>query len=118
MILIVDDDPDVRESLADVLGDQGYTVAATADGLEALDWLERQARPCIILLDYAMPRCDGRQFRDAQRARPGLADIPVVLLTADVNLEEKRRQLGAVEHLAKPVDLSALLEIVRRHCAA
>jgi CheY-like chemotaxis protein len=63
-----------------------------------------------------MPRCDGASFRAEQRADARLAHIPVVLLTADVRLEEKRRALDAVDLLPKPVQLEELLEVVRRHC--
>lgn len=115
-ILIIDDDPDIRESLCDVLVDQGFEVAASADGLEALDYLRRSPPPCLILLDYMMPRCDGPTFRLEQKNDARLAAIPVVLLTADVRLEEKRRALDAVDLLAKPVQLDDLLAVVRRHC--
>lgn len=115
-ILIVDDDPDIRESLSDVLADQGFKVATSADGIEALAYLRASPAPCLILLDYMMPRCDGPTFRAAQRNDARLADIPVVLLTADVRIEEKQRVLDAVDLLAKPVQLEVLLEVVRRHC--
>lgn len=115
-ILIVDDDPDIRDSLSDVLADQGFEVAVSADGLEALEHLRRSPAPCLILLDYMMPRCDGPSFRLEQKNDARIAAIPVVLLTADVRVEEKRRVLDAVDLLAKPVQLEELLAVVRRHC--
>lgn len=115
-VLVVDDDPDLREAILDVLSDEGYAVDCAADGLEGLERLRSGERPCVILLDWMMPRCDGRQFRVAQRADPSIADIPVVLLTADMHLNDKLDVLDAADHLRKPVDLSRLLAVVGRHC--
>ena len=115
-ILIVDDDLDIREALADVLGDHGYAVFAAGDGFEALTYLRTNPAPSMILLDWMMPKCNGAQFRAQQLEDPILAKIPVVLLTADVNLEGKTRQLDAHAYLAKPVSLEHLLEVVARVC--
>jgi len=115
-VLVVDDDPDLREAVLDVLTDEGYAVDCAADGLEGLERLRSGERPCLILLDWMMPRCDGRQVRLAQCADPSIADIPVVLLTADMHLDEKLDALDAADYLRKPVDLSRLLAVVRRHC--
>jgi CheY-like chemotaxis protein len=115
-ILIVDDDHDIREALADVLGDNGYAVAAAGDGLEALAYLRENPAPSMILLDWMMPKCNGAQFRAQQLEDPTLAKIPVVLLTADVSLEDKTRQLDARAYLAKPVSLEHLLAVVARVC--
>jgi PAS domain S-box-containing protein len=115
-ILIVDDDPEIIESLVDVLSDEGYRVAAAHDGIEALDYLRRGPRPCLILLDWMMPNCDGPTFRRQQRAEPELADIPVVLLTADGKVGRKSSDLAAVAYLRKPVLLDELLRLVEKHC--
>jgi CheY-like chemotaxis protein len=69
-VLVVDDDAPVRELIAEALEHEGYAVATAADGLEALEWLDR-ARADAIVLDYAMPRCDGPAFAAAYRERPG-----------------------------------------------
>ena len=115
-ILLVDDDADLREVITDVLSDEGYAVDCAADGLEGLERLRAGERPGVILLDWMMPRCDGPQFRAAQRADPAIADIPVVLFTADMRLDDKLAVLDAVEYVRKPIQLSHLLAIVRRHC--
>src|SRR5579862_4602951 len=65
-ILIVDDDPDIRDSLKEVLEDEGYEVNGVANGREALDYLRKSPRPCVILLDLMMPVMDGWQFRREQ----------------------------------------------------
>ena len=113
-ILIVEDDFDVRDSLADILEDEGFSVATANDGEDALAYLRANPRPSLILLDWMMPRCNGAQFRVEQKSDPALADIPVVLLTADARIEEKQNGIDAADFVAKPVKLERLLAIVRR----
>ncbi len=115
-VLVVDDDFDVRDAIADVLEQEGIAAAFAADGQEALEWLRTHPRPCLILLDWMMPRCDGASFRVAQRGDPQLADIPVVLLTADARYGEKTRAIGADAYLRKPVDLNTLSNVLRSYC--
>src|SRR5262245_45582173 len=115
-ILIVDDDEGIIESLSDALADEGCDVAVARDGLEALERLRGGLRPCVILLDWMMPRCDGATFRQHQKADPALARIPVVLLTADARVVAKREDVGAVAHLRKPIALEKLLAVIAEHC--
>ena len=79
-VLIVEDDVAVAESLADVLRDEGYDAFVAGDGRQALDWLERNAPPELILLDLWMPVLSGEEFRSEQLALPELASIPVVVI--------------------------------------
>src|SRR5205814_8831977 len=85
-ILVVDDDPDIRDSLREVLEDEGYDVSCVGNGREALDHLKAASpRPCVILLDLMMPVMDGWQFRREQKKlEPELANIPLVVITATV----------------------------------
>lgn len=114
-LLVVDDDRGIRESLADVLGDEGFTVHTSADGHEALRFLRTHPPPRLILLDWMMPGCNGAQFRSEQLADPQLAQIPVVLLTADARTEDKQRLLGGVDFVSKPVRLEQLLAVIERY---
>lgn len=116
VVLLVDDDRDIREVLSDALESEGYCVMAAADGLEAIDALREAPRPCVILLDLMMPRMDGWQFRAEQSRDPTLEGIPVVILSADTAVAAKAKQLKAAGHLRKPVPLDALLDAVRAHC--
>jgi CheY-like chemotaxis protein len=116
-VLIVEDDFEIREILTEVLEDRGYSVAGAAHGEEALDWLHQHQPPRLILLDLMMPVMDGRQFRAAQQADPRIADVPVIVLSADEADAGGASALGAVGHLQKPVRLATLLEIVDRYCA-
>src|SRR5262245_60472537 len=115
-ILIVEDDADIREAMALVLQDDGYTVARSANGSEALAYLHASPPPSLILLDLMMPVMDGWQFRQEQRRDPALAPIPVVVVSADSHVRQKAEGIGAVDHLQKPVELERLLEMVHRHC--
>ena len=80
-VLIVEDDPDIRETLGEVLVSAGYETAEAANGLEALA-NARSAPPDLIVLDLMMPVMDGWQFRSAQRRDPALAAIPVIVISA------------------------------------
>ncbi|HZL17033.1 MAG TPA: response regulator [Polyangia bacterium] len=80
-LLVVDDDIDMRESLRDVLTEEGYRVTMAADGEEALSLLAGMERPCGVLLDLVMPVMSGNEFYRAMSAVPALADIPVLVLT-------------------------------------
>lgn len=113
-ILVVEDDRDVRETVIEALEDQGWLAVGVEDGAEALAWLSQNTAPALILLDLMMPRMNGAQFRSAQLADGGLADIPVVLLSADATLEQKARSLGTAGYLRKPVKLASLLDVAER----
>ena len=111
-ILVVDDDLDIRETLAEAMVLGGYLVSAAADGKVALEQA-RLNRPDLILLDLMMPVMSGWDFLKARRGEPPLASIPVVVVTAAFDREVE----GAVEVLQKPFDLARLLKIVARLCA-
>ena len=113
-LLIVDDDHDIRESLAEVLSDCGYQVSSAANGREAIALLAAEPPPAAILLDLMMPVMDGWQFREAQRADPRTRDIPVVVVSADGNLREKATAVQADAWLVKPIDIFDLLAILEK----
>ncbi len=114
-VLVVEDDPDIRGVLSDVLGDQGFAVSAAANGLEALAHLRRMyTPPKLILLDLMMPVMDGWQFRAAQREEPMIASIPVVVLSTAENLRSGGRELSGCEFLPKPIDFPQLVGAISR----
>jgi CheY-like chemotaxis protein len=119
VVLVVDDDPAIREALADLLGDEGYHVVTAMNGVEALDKLRApsQTRPCVILLDLMMPLMNGQQFFAAQQQDAALASIPIVLISADTGVRQKAASFGG-EYLAKPVRIETVLEVIERHCAS
>jgi CheY-like chemotaxis protein len=115
-VLVVDDDQDIRESLMDFLQDHGYTPVGAEHGLDALAKLGSSLqRPCLIILDLMMPVMDGRSFRAAQLRDPELSQIPVVVISAQGGASTKELQVR--DHLPKPLNLSALLAVLRTHCA-
>ena len=114
VILVVEDDLDVREGLVQVLQFEGYQAIGAENGLEALEHLRRSPRPDLILLDLMMPVMDGWQFRDAQRQDPSFARIPVVVISAGGRVEQKASALGADAYLLKPIDVDALLAVIER----
>jgi CheY-like chemotaxis protein len=117
-ILVVEDDPDVREVLIEILSDKGFVVAGASNGREALALLRSGAAlPHVVLLDIMMPVMDGRQFRTEQLADPALRAIPVVVLSAHINVEEAAIEMGAAGYMKKPVQLSLLLATVRHFCS-
>ena len=113
-VLIVEDDEDLREMMAQLLTLEGFQTAAVANGREALDYLYGSARPDVILLDLMMPVMDGWEFRRRQQADPILAPVPVIVLSA---LDQARAaNLDATAFLKKPLDFDHLLTLVRSHC--
>jgi CheY-like chemotaxis protein len=115
-ILIVEDDKDIRDGLAEILEDEGYVVVHATNGVEGLKYLRAGGRPALILLDLMMPIMDGWQFRTEQLMDPVLAPIPVIVLTADGDALPKASLLQAVCGLPKPVRLKDLMAAVQRAC--
>jgi CheY-like chemotaxis protein len=117
-LMIVDDDDDLRDALAEIMIAQGYEVAAFADARAALAALEGGRVPFLILLDLMMPGMSGWEFRAAQLSNPRLTTIPVVVVTAANTLTDGARTLSDVETLHKPFELDTLLTVVDRYAAA
>ena len=116
-VLIVEDDPDIAETLGLMLEDRGYRTETASNGRDALERLRRTPRPSLILLDLTMPVMDGREFRRVQLETPELAAIPVVVVTADAAADQ-RSGIDAPAWLVKPVALEALVDTVARYCGA
>jgi CheY-like chemotaxis protein len=115
-ILLVEDDPDLRDAVAEILTDEGFRVVRTADGREALAALKSGLDFCAILLDIRMPVMDGVEFRRHQLRDPDHAKVPVVAFSASSGEEAEVRALGIDTSIAKPVDLTALLRAVTGKC--
>ncbi|HEX8820711.1 MAG TPA: response regulator [Archangium sp.] len=113
IILLVEDEPDVRDAIEEALLAQGCQVVCAVDGDTALEWLSGGQRPSLVLLDFIMPRMNGWAFLERMRADPALDDVPVVSISA---LAVVHPSLSAV--LRKPFDLPSLLRTVRRFARA
>jgi len=111
-VLVVDDDRDVREVLADAVGATGRLVFTAADGTEALSRLEAGdlPRPCLIVLDWKMSPMGGQEFLEHLKLRQDAAQFPVLVMTGDSALLE-RGIPGVVGTVQKP-DFDALLRLI------
>jgi CheY-like chemotaxis protein len=117
-LMIVDDDDDLRDAIADIMSAQGYKIAAFADARAALASLESGGTPFLILLDLMMPGMSGWEFRAAQLKSPRLTPIPVVVVTAASTFIDGAAALPDIEILRKPFELDTLLTLVGRYAAA
>jgi DNA-binding response OmpR family regulator len=108
-VLVVDDDPMIREILLSALELDGYEAAAAGDGMAALEAVDRE-RPALVVLDLMMPRMDGFAFAAALEERGLRGQVPLLVLTADGRAEEKAARIGAEGWLEKPFALAELLE--------
>jgi CheY-like chemotaxis protein len=114
LVLVVDDDLDLRTAVGEVLEEEGYRVAQADNGETALALLRGGERPSLVLLDVMMPVLNGEQFLALQRTEPSIAEIPIVILTAAGLSEEYLGKLDADAVLEKPVPLRELLETVKK----
>lgn len=114
-ILLVEDDPDVSETLRGLLHAFGYDVRVAPDGNSAMRELRGGYTPRVILLDLMMPNMDGHRFREIQLDDPSLGQIPTVVITADARFDAAR--LGVAACFRKPFDPEALIEAIRRLAA-
>ena len=121
MILIVEDDVDVRDNLADVLQLAGYKIVTASNGLDAYERLRNAAEetlPDLILLDLTMPIMDGRHLRGELLKNEILARIPVVLISSAVDIKREAASLGAAGYVKKPFKLDVLLDLIERSSLA
>ena len=115
-VLVVDDDPDVREGMLAIFQACGYPAVGAANGYDGLQILKAGERPGLIVLDLMMPVMDGWQFRTAQMQQDDLAAIPTLVCSARSDAEPPARSMGAIAYLQKPIDFDRLLDIVEAHC--
>ena len=109
-ILLVEDDEDLRELLAELLRSHGHEVRVAEHGAQALAVLRNgEPLPALILLDMMMPIMDGPGFRAEQRKDPALAQIPVFVLTARGDSKTSMADMGCARLFGKPVPLASLL---------
>lgn len=110
-LLVVDDDPSILSTIAEILASENYLVETARNGLEALQVVE-QRRPWLVLLDMRMPILDGWGFVRALTERQ--ISLPVVVMTAAQDARAWAAEVGATGYLAKPFDLNELLDAVER----
>jgi CheY-like chemotaxis protein len=111
-ILVVDDEPDIRFTLADILKALGYSVRVASNGREALENIRAYGAPSIIVLDLMMPVMDGYQFWSEQHQDPKLAQVPVVVITAGTSV--RRDELDPFGVVPKPIKLPLLCSLIEK----
>jgi CheY-like chemotaxis protein len=117
LILVIDDEAEIRFLISELLVDEGYTVAQATNGREALAYLQTaNPLPCVILLDLMMPLMNGWDFLYARQSNPVFAPIPIVAISAFRALAESAAVLGIQGVLDKPFDMDRLLATVQRYC--
>jgi len=116
IVLVIEDDPDMREIEKTALGGGGYEVLLAANGQEGRETLACR-RPCVILLDLMMPVMDGLTFLAERRKRKLAETVPVLCVSAaGHSMVERALRLGAMECLNKPTDFDHLCERVAHYC--
>ena len=113
-ILLVEDDAAIRQVVADGLALEGYQAEGVSNGREALDWLEREGPPAVVVLDLLMPIMNGAQLLEKLRADPRWAAVPAVLMSAAMPVREALPRADA--YLVKPFNFSELVATVARWC--
>jgi two-component system chemotaxis response regulator CheY len=114
-VLVVEDDPWIRDAIEWALEVDGYTVATAENGQAALNLLDRE-QTRLILLDMRMPVMDGWTFARAYRERKG-PHAPIVVITAAHDAERWAKEIEAVAHLAKPFEVDDLRQLVERYAS-
>ena len=116
-VLVVDDDTDLREVLAEVVETTGRRVLMARSGSDALSQLDSAPRPCLVLLDLGMWPMSGQEFLDELRTRPDAADFPVVLTSGTAPIPDSVRTApGVVAVLEKPFSVDAAAALLDRFC--
>jgi len=118
IILVVEDDEDLRDSLCSLLEVEGFRAVGVVNGLEALRYLRAHGPPCVILLDLMMPGMSGGEFRARQLADAHLARVPTIVVSAMDLAHQREQVLNAAGYLNKPVNPKQLTQTVRQHCKA
>lgn len=122
MLLVVEDDADIRDTIRAVFELDGYAVETAANGVEALAKLDALGRPCVILLDLMMPVMDGWQFLERLRGHPDpqitASPVTVVSGVADQDDALALRSRYGCGMVHKPADITGLMRIVHDRCRA
>src|SRR5262249_61304881 len=108
-VLVVDDDAEIRQALAELLEDEEYAVLLAANGKEALDLIGRGMRPDVILLDVMMPVMDGWHFLSARLRHPDLVEVPIIIISAGQEAEREAHKVGVFEVAKKPLHVDDLI---------
>lgn len=115
-ILVVEDDDGIRESLQDLLEQEGYQVFGAENGMKGLDILSNKnhSQPSLIILDLSMPLMNGCEFLKVQKSNPNWKSIPAIVFTAAGG---KNKPELADGFISKPIHIDHLFEVIEKYCA-
>lgn len=111
-ILVIEDHPDTLMFMSLALEKEGFSVIEATNGNDALSQIQGGAMPDLVLVDYCMPGCNGKEFLQKFRNRPGSEHVPVYFTSGWGDLDEVTRDCGAQGYIEKPVDLDKLINKV------
>jgi CheY-like chemotaxis protein len=117
-LLVVEDDPALREIYAGALRGYGHEVRTAADGAAALETLSSGWEPCVVFLDLRMPGMDGWELSKRMREHHRWRNVPVVVVAAHFRIDQEAAEIGAASWLQKPFDLARLDQEARTLCAS
>ncbi len=109
LVLIVDDDRDIRETMELLLEEHGHRVVCAANGREALRLMRQGPLPNLVVLDLMMPVMSGWELREQMLGDPALAAIPTIVVSGDTRAVQRRADLHVDGYLSKPFELDDLL---------
>lgn len=113
-ILIIEDEPEIRETLKQLLEFEGYQVDTASNGKEGVDALvDSVSKPHLILLDLMMPIMNGWEFLEVHSSNDAISKIPVVIVSA---AGERAKTAKAAAYVPKPIDIDALLNAIGLYC--
>jgi CheY-like chemotaxis protein len=114
-ILIVEDEPSIRENLRTLIELEGYPVYTAVNGQEGLKMLRSMPRPCLVLLDLLMPVMNGMEFLAAKTDEDAIAAIPVCVISG---VDQRPELPQGTDFMKKPIDFEGLLKFIRSYCSA
>lgn len=116
-ILVIEDDHEIRQTIVDVLSDEGYDVLSAENGLEGLKLLqETEIPPGLIIVDWMMPVMDGKVFRKEQLKMSKFACVPTILFSANGQISQSAIGVEYDDFVKKPIDLDQLFALAEKYC--
>lgn len=111
-VLVVDDSRAIRRIIGEIMKQLGFEVSEAGNGLEALQRLDELGAPDIVLVDWNMPEMNGLDFIKAVRANPNYADLPLMMVTTETEMERMALAFmaGVNEYVMKPFDKATILD--------
>lgn len=113
-LMIIEDEISLQNILEEILTDEGYEVSLFSDGLAALEKL-KTTPPDMILTDFNLPKISGKEFIERIRTMDHLKNIPIIIMSGQLNIEETAAELAVYDYLKKPYHLDTLIEKITNY---